>query len=101
MSVETTLKPLPGYALVRLNNQYKSGLSTEKEKYGTNTSGTLVSVGLIKDFDTAAEKLIAETTLEAVGKTVYFAGFQDGEPITNEGNEYVFVPLTELRGVKG
>lgn len=95
MSVETTLKPLPGYALVRLNNQYKSGLSTEKEKYGTNTSGTLVSVGF------TLETEVPKLAIESIGKTVYFAGFQDGEPITDDGNQYVFVPITELRGVKG
>ena len=98
--MNTSLKPLPGYALVALDKQYQSGLSTEKEKYSTNTSGTLVSVGLIKDFDTAAEKLIAETTLESVGKTVYFASFQDGEPVCDNGFEYVFVPISEIRGVK-
>lgn len=92
MSIETTLKPLPGYALVRLNNQYKSGLSTEKEKYGTNTSGTLVAAAF------GIEHNISE---RIIGKVVYFAGFQDGEPITDNGNEYVFVPITELRGIKG
>ena len=95
MSIETTLIPLPGYALVKLGNQYKSGLSTEKEKYSTNTSGTLVSVGFT--LETEVPKLV----IESIGKTVYFAGFQDGEPITDDGNQYVFVPITELRGVKG
>ena len=95
MSVETTLKPLPGYALVRLNNQYKSGLLTEKEKYSINTSGTLMAVGVNPNGELPTQIIIS------VGKTVYFAGFQDGEPITENGNEYVFVPLTELRGVKG
>lgn len=94
MSVETTLKPLPGYALVKLGNQYKSGLSTEKEKYSTNTSGTLMSVGF------TLETEVPKLAIESIGKTVYFAGFQDGEPVTDNGDEYVFVPLTELRGVK-
>lgn len=95
MSIETTLIPLPGYALVKLGNQYKSGLSTEKEKYSTNTSGTLMAVGVNPNGEPPTQIIIS------VGKTVYFAGFQDGEPITENGNEYVFVPLTELRGVKG
>ena len=94
MSQNTSLKPLPGYALVRLGSQYKSGLSTEKEKYSTNTSGTLISV----EFTLEAE--VPKLTIESIGKTVYFAGFQDGEPVTDNGDEYVFVPITELRGVK-
>lgn len=95
MSQNTSLKPLPGYALVRLGNQYKSGLSTEKEKYSTNTSGTLISVGF------TLETEVSKLTIESIGKTVYFAGFQDGEPVADNGDEYVFVPITELRGVKG
>lgn len=94
MSQNTSLKPLPGYALVRLGNQYKSGLSTEKEKYSTNTSGTLMAVGVDPNGEPPTQIIIS------VGKTVYFAGFQDGEPVTDNGDEYVFVPITELRGVK-
>lgn len=93
MPMNTSLKPLPGYALVALDKQYQSGLSTEKEKYSTNTSGTLVS------YEPHIDNQI-NMGLLAKGKTVFFAGFQDGEPVRDNGFEYVFVPIGELRGIR-
>ncbi len=92
------LKPLPGYALVKLKKKYESGLSTEKEKYAERSEGVLVSVSVRADNSlVAAEK---ETWEEAVGCPVYFAPYTEGEPIKHEGSEYVFLPLKELRGIK-
>lgn len=90
------LKPLPGYALVRIEKKYASGLSSEKQKYEQRSCGTLLdfkagddtSTSLIYIYDTA------------IGKTVYFEPFNDGEPVKTDDEECVFLPLTQLRGVK-
>ena len=87
------LKPLPGYALVRLKEKYESGLSTEKEKYAERSEGTLVSVAWL-----AGDPY--DSHIAAEGNTVYFAPYTEGEPIKHDGEEYVFLPLKELRGVK-
>lgn len=95
------LKPLPGYALVRLKQKYESGLSTEKEKYAERSEGTLVDILFVLDTDTqfTAEDF-KRTYAAARNQTVYFAPFTDGEPVKHEGEEYVFLPIKELRGVK-
>ena len=98
-----TIKPLPGYAMVRLKQKYESGLSTEKEKYAERSEGTLVHVAFVIG-ETMPETFSIddfETTYgEARDCEVYFAPFTDGEPIKHEGEEYVFIPIKELRGVK-
>ena len=89
------LIPAPGYALVRVRGQYKSGLSFEKEKYSTNTRGTLIGVNFRSDDDEESRKL-----LDYLGDLVFFDGFQDGEAIKEDDGEYIFVPVKEIRGVK-
>lgn len=97
------LKPLPGYALVKLKQKYESGLSTEKEKYAERSEGTLVDfiyVNKVPGANTEAlEQLVGEYQL-AKGSEVYFAPYTEGEPVKHEGAEYVFLPIKELRGVK-
>lgn len=97
------LKPLPGYALVRLKEKYESGLSTEKEKYAERTEGTLVDFIYVNEppvvSQEALDGLVACYRL-AMGNVVYFAPFTDGEPVKHEGAEYVFLPIKEIRGVK-
>lgn len=95
------LKPLPGYALVRLKEKYESGLSTEKEKYAERSEGVLV------DFILVASEKTGEITEELYqqyngsrGCEVYFKPYTEGEPVKHDGEEYVFVPMEELRGVK-
>lgn len=90
------LKPLPGYALVRLK-KLESGLQTEKDKYAMRSRGILITIStrVPKEMD-AVEK---ETWEPAIGHEVYFAPFEDGEPVKFEGEDYVFLPIKELRGV--
>lgn len=92
------LKPLPGYALVRLKEKYESGLSTEKEKYAERSEGLLVSVTVRSTSNTL--DVDNETWQEAIGKEVYFAPYTEGEPVKHDGGEYVFLPIKELRGIK-
>lgn len=95
------LKPLPGYALVRLKEKYESGLSTEKEKYAQRYEGTLVEASIVIE-DSHSSVDVAEHRLSMLkpGVTVYFAPFTEGESIEHEGSEYVFLLTKELRGVK-
>lgn len=95
------LKPLPGYALVRLKEKYESGLSTEKEKYAERTEGTLVEFVLVADeHNVNAVDELHDVYKNAIGCEVYFAPYTDGEPVKHDGHEYVFLPMKELRGVK-
>lgn len=97
------LKPLPGYALVRLKEKYESGLSTEKEKYAERTEGTLIELAFVMGEtmpDTFTEYDFAETYGKGQDNTVYFAPYTDGEPVKYDGSEYVFLPIKELRGIK-
>lgn len=95
------LKPLPGYALVRLKEKYESGLSTEKEKYAQRYEGTLVeSTIIVEDTEFGIEVAEHRSSMLKPGVTVYFAPFTEGESIEHEGSEYVFLPTKELRGVK-
>ena len=95
------LKPLPGYALVRLKQKYESGLSTEKEKYAERSEGTLVDILFVLENDTAFTVEDFENSYgKARGCEVYFAPYTEGEPVKHEGDEYVFLPIKELRGVK-
>lgn len=97
------LKPLPGYALVRLKEKYESGLSTEKEKYAERSEGTLVELAFVIGEtmpDTFTEHDFEATYSLGQGNTVYFAPYTEGEPIKHEGSEYVFLPIKELRGMK-
>lgn len=95
------LKPLPGYALVRLKEKYESGLSTEKEKYAERTEGTLVEFVLVADeHNVNVVEELHDIYEIAIGCEVYFAPYTDGEPVKHDGHEYVFLPMKELRGVK-
>lgn len=89
------LQPFPGYALVRLPKKYESGLSVEKEKYSTNSSGTLVDMQLADD-----SPLFAYDIQNWFNRTIYFTPFEDGDVIKHDGIEYVFVPTGQIRGVK-
>lgn len=88
------LKPLPGYALIRLEKKYASGLSSEKQRFERRSCGVML------DFKTGKDtELKAMYSYDmAVGKTVYFEPFNEGEPIKIGDEEYVFLPLKELRG---
>lgn len=90
------LKPLPGYALVKIEEKYSSGLSSERQKYEQRSCGTLISFK--SGEDTPVTSIYQYDT--AVDKTVYFEPFNDGEPVRLDSEEYVFLPLNQLRGVK-
>lgn len=90
-----TLIPLPGYALIEVRSEYKSGLSVEKEKYSTNTSGCIVAVNFHEDDKPSVRQLAKH-----IGDIAYFDGFKDGESIKDRTGEYVFVPVSEIRGVR-
>ena len=97
------LKPLPGYALVRLK-KLESGLKTEKEKYAVRSEGTLISFMIEygeKDVFVVEGKAvkIPDYYNSMKNKTVYFAPFEDGEPVKVKDEEYVFLPVKEIRGV--
>lgn len=97
------LRPLPGYALVRLKEKYESGLSTEKEKYAERTEGTLVDFIHVNEVAAASPEgleVLIQNYRAARGCEVYFAPYTDGEPVKHDGQEYVFLPIKELRGVK-
>lgn len=97
------LKPLPGYALVRLKEKYESGLSTEKEKYAERSEGVLVEMAYVMSEtlpDTFTQHDFEQTYGKGQGNTVYFAPYTEGEPIKHDGHEYVFIPIKELRGMK-
>lgn len=87
------LKPMKGYALVRLD-KYDSGLTTSKEKYAIRSKGTLIS-GIFRDDGVWSSMLNG-----AIGSTVYFAPFEEGEPINYNGEEFVFIPIKKIRGVR-
>jgi len=89
------LQPLPGYALVRLPKKYESGLSVEKEKYSTNSSGMLLE--MTHSTSAAGNVYMYE---QFKGMTVYFTPFEDGDVIKLNEDEYVFVPIEKLRGGK-
>lgn len=93
------LKPLPGYALVKLKQQYESGLSAEKEKYAERSEGTLIDSIVIVENDNHDLAVYLSEQLQA-GSIVYFAPYTEGEPVKYEGEEYVFLPIKELRGIK-
>ena len=95
------LKPLPGYALVKLKQKYESGLSTEKEKYAERSEGTLVDfiIQVTPENELGISELI-EHYQNYRGQEVYFAPYTEGEPVKHDGAEYVFLPIKELRGVK-
>jgi hypothetical protein len=95
------LKALPGFALIELPTKYESGLTTEKEKYAMRSEGILIESVIVADSENYnALEDIAELYGKASGHTVYFAPYEDGEPIKHENKEYVFVPVKSLRGVK-
>nr|DAT46587.1 MAG TPA: 10 kDa chaperonin [Caudoviricetes sp.] len=83
------LEPLPGYALIKLNNEYQSGLTVEKDTFARRTQGRLIAKN-----ETGVPVWNEENTI------VYFAPYEDGDPIKYLDNEYVFVKLTELRGIQ-
>lgn len=91
------LQALPGYALIELPVKYESGLATEKEKYATRSEGRLLDMMVTVDRTEYNEHKKAYTA--AIGQRVFFAAFEDGEPILHDGKEYVFVPVDKLRGV--
>lgn len=95
------LKALPGFALIELPTKYESGLTTEKEKYASRSEGKLINGTYAKGMNnTLSADEVANSYGKAEGRTVYFAPYEDGEPIKYENKEYVFVPITSLRGVK-
>jgi co-chaperonin GroES (HSP10) len=93
------LTPMPGFALIKLNKKYESGLSTDREKYSMNTTGTLLSVTFDNDFDISNVNKMA-IIRNAIGKTVYFTPFEDGDIIKLDNEDYVFVPTQQIRGAK-
>lgn len=95
------LKPLPGFALVELPKKYESGLTTEKEKYALRSEGKLIdAIDTVDEDSRMTEADYAETYGSALGCTVYFTPYEDGEVVKHEDKEYVFVPVKSLRGVK-
>ena len=96
------LTTLPGYALVQLEKKYQSGLTSDREKYSTNSSGTLIDLTI--SADAYPEYFPVEDLLQHyqqfTGKTVYFTPYEDGDIIKIEDTEYVFVPIKALRGGK-
>lgn len=96
------LSPMPGFALIKLNKKYASGLSTDREKYAMNSIGTVISVALSSDsIQGVAFNQDAYSLYESiVGETAYFTPFEDGDIIKLDGEEYVFVPIKQIRGIK-
>lgn len=96
------LQPLPGYALVRLPKKYESGLSVEKEKYSTNSSGVLLA--MTHSTSTAGNVHVDQDYISVYEQfkdmTVYFTPFEDGDEIKLNDDEYVFIPIEKLRGGK-
>lgn len=92
-----SLTPAPGYVLVKLTKKYQSNLSAEQEKYEQHSSGVAMKMFIateMRENDPNATK----TYLNALGKTVYFEPFQEGVPIKEGDDEYVFLPVTQIRG---
>ena len=96
------LSPMPGFALIKLNKKYESGLSTDREKYAMNSNGTVLCVSLSPDvMQNVPSNQDAYSLYESmVGKMAYFTPFEDGDIIKLDGEEYVFVPVKQIRGVK-
>lgn len=96
------LKVLPGYALIQIAEKYQSGLIADRDKYSTNSSGTLLDLTI--SADAYPEHFPVEELLQHyqqfTGKTVYFTPYEDGDIIKIEDTEYVFVPVKALRGGK-
>lgn len=89
---------MPEFALVKLNKKYESGLSTDREKYAMNSCGTLIDVN-VKPTGIHDGKPYG-TYHNCISKTVYFTPFEDGDIIKLDGEEFVFVPVKQIRGVK-
>lgn len=100
--IDETLQPLPNFALVELEQKYQSGLVSDREKYSTNSSGVLRKVSILS---TPAHSHIqledySEYYHSFINQTVYFTPFEDGDIIKHEDKEYVFIPISALRGGK-
>lgn len=93
------LSPMPGFALIKLNKKYASGLSTDREKYSMNSTGELISITFDDEFNSNNVNTIT-VIRNGIGKSVYFTPFEDGDIIKLDGEEYVFVPVKQIRGVK-
>lgn len=94
------LKTLPGYALIQLHKKYESGLVADKDKYSTNSSGMLVNFTMISPPDNSRVSLeeISKEYADLMFKTVYFTPYEDGDVIKLDDKEYVFIPISALRG---
>lgn len=88
------LKALPNYALIQLPKKYESGLMADKDKYSTNSTGILIQICIPDNFP-ERELALYKTFKD---KTVYFTPFEDGEEIKLDDKEYVFIPISALRG---
>lgn len=99
MVITPKLTPMPGFALIKLNKKYASGLSTDREKYAMNSTGELISVTFDDEFNTS--NINSMTVIRnGISKIVYFTPFEDGDIIKLDGEEFVFVPIKQIRGVK-
>lgn len=93
------LTALPNYALIKLPRAYTSSLTSEKEKYATASSGILVNFTITRsDKDNILPEDLLDIYNQYIDKTVYFTPFQDGDTIKIKDTEYVFIPVSELRG---
>lgn len=86
------LSPAPNYALVQVQ-RLKSGLTAEKERFGTNTRGLLLDAFVVGDDE------LKERIGSWLNKEVIMSPYSDGDPITIDGKDYVLVSVNELRGV--
>ena len=99
---QSPILPLPGFALVQIDKAYQSGLIADKDKYSTNSHGTLLNFTILNDgsyININIEDLI-DYYNQFKNKTVYFSPYEDGEEIKLNDQQYVLIPIKALRGGK-
>ena len=75
-----------GFVLVELTNEF-DGVYTPETKYGTKTSGFVLSVA-------------DEENNYLIDKKVYFEGFKDDSQVKEGDTTYAFIEVNDIRGYK-
>jgi hypothetical protein len=86
------LHVFPGYALVKLGEQYKN-IQVKEGKYDSRTTGILMEVYTDRENE-------YEYYERGIGKEVWFDKFSEGARLEHEGVLYAFVETKNLQGYR-
>lgn len=81
-----TLTPINGCVVVELQEQFEH-VATPDKQFSTKTNGIVL---VVPKSDEENQYL--------VGKRVYFEEFRDGTQVKEDGKEYAFIKLEDIRG---